>query len=156
MIGLGVIIVSVGAVFGIAFMGGMGENQAVPIDQGQAGMMAPDPTLPDTLARQEPVPEVIGSGQASYYGAELEGRPTASGELFDPAGMTAAHRTLPLGTEVRVTNLRNERSVVVRINDRGPFVGRRVIDVSHEAARRLGMLHSGTAPVRLELLASVD
>lgn len=93
-----------------------------------------------------------GSGEASYYGDELAGRATASGETFVPGGLTAAHRTLPMGSRLRVTNVTNGRSVVVRVNDRGPFVQRRVIDVSEDAARRLGMLGAGTAMVRLELL----
>ena len=94
----------------------------------------------------------IGGGRASYYGAELAGNPTASGETFDPAGMTAAHRTLPFGTRVRVTNERNGESVVVRINDRGPFHGERVIDVSTAAAEEIGLKRAGTAHVTLERL----
>ena len=79
----------------------------------------------------------IGSGMASYYGRELAGNRTASGERFDPAQLTAAHRTLPFGSLVRVTNTANGDSVVVRINDRGPFSHGRVIDVSHAAAREI-------------------
>ena len=92
------------------------------------------------------------SGEASYYGEELAGRPTASGESFDPSKMTAAHRTLPLGTRLRVTNTTNGQSVVVRVNDRGPFAKRRVLDLSKGAAKSIGMLRSGTARVRIELL----
>ena len=88
-------------------------------------------------------------GEASYYGAKFDGRRTASGETFDSSALTAAHRTLPFGTLVKVTNLASGRSVVLRINDRGPFVSGRVIDLSLAAARRLGMVHSGTAQVRL-------
>ena len=94
----------------------------------------------------------IGSGMASYYGRELAGNRTASGERFDPAQLTAAHRTLPFGSLVRVTNTANGDSVVVRINDRGPFSHGRVIDVSHAAAREIGMHRSGTAWVTLALL----
>lgn len=94
----------------------------------------------------------IGSGMASYYGRELAGNRTASGERFDPAQLTAAHRTLPFGSLVRVTNTANGDSVVVRINDRGPFSHGRVIDVSHAAARQIGMHRSGTARVKLALL----
>ena len=79
------------------------------------------------------------TGQASWYGAELAGRRTASGERFDPAGLTAAHRRLPLGTVAEVTNLATGQSVLVRINDRGPFHGKRLIDLSQGAARRLGV-----------------
>ena len=89
------------------------------------------------------------TGIASFY---KSGKVTANGEAFRPHGMTAAHRTLPFGTKVRVKNLRNGRSVVLRINDRGPFIGRRVIDVSLGAAKRLGMVHSGVAKVRVDIL----
>jgi len=94
-------------------------------------------------------------GVASYYGAAFDSLPTASGERFDMDRMTAAHRTLPFGTRVRVTNLRNGLSAVVRINDRGPFVKGRVVDVSHAAARRLRLLARGTERVRLEVLPPV-
>ncbi len=92
------------------------------------------------------------TGEASYYGNEFAGRPTANGETFDPEAMTAAHRTLPLGSVVRVTNTANGESVVVRVNDRGPYAKERVLDVSHAAARVLGMEHTGTANVRVEVL----
>jgi len=92
-------------------------------------------------------------GTASYYGRELRGRRTASGEPFNPKAMTAAHKTLPLGTRVRVTNLRNGKSVDVTINDRGPYTGGRIIDLSKGAARKIDMIRSGTAKVRLEVLA---
>ena len=95
---------------------------------------------------------LLGSGVASYYGQELAGNRTASGERFDPSGMTAAHRTLPFGSMVRVTNLTNGQSVVVRINDRGPFGRNRVIDVSHAAAKEIGLHRSGTARVSMSLL----
>ncbi len=98
--------------------------------------------------------EDIGGGVASYYGRELAGRPTASGERFDPRGLTAAHRTLPFGSKVRVTNARNGRSVVVRINDRGPFHGNRLIDLSHGAAESIGLVASGSGRVELALLGS--
>lgn len=89
------------------------------------------------------------SGRASWYG---EPQMTASGERFDKRALTAAHRTLPFGTRVRVTNTRNGRSVVVRINDRGPYSRGRVIDLSEEAARRIGMIEAGVVPVVLEVL----
>jgi rare lipoprotein A len=91
-------------------------------------------------------------GIASWYGPRFDGRTTASGERFDEDALTAAHETLALGTRVRVTNLRNGRSVVVRINDRGPHYRGRSIDLSRGAAARLGMIHPGTAPVRIEVL----
>ncbi|HLK11105.1 MAG TPA: septal ring lytic transglycosylase RlpA family protein [Candidatus Binatia bacterium] len=86
---------------------------------------------------------------ASWYGPGFEHRRTASGETFDGGALTAAHTTLPLGSRVRVTNLANGRSVVVRINDRGPFVPGRSIDLSRAAARRLDMVRTGTARVRV-------
>ncbi|MEH2285403.1 MAG: septal ring lytic transglycosylase RlpA family protein [Nostoc sp.] len=91
-------------------------------------------------------------GMASYYGYDGSGNRTASGQRFNPEGMTAAHRSLPFGTQVRVTNTRNGRSVVLRINDRGPFIRGRILDVSAGAARILGMMGSGVAPVHIEVL----
>ena len=90
-------------------------------------------------------------GLASWYGEFHHGRQTASGEVFDMTRLTAAHRTLPLGTRLRVTNLENGRIVRVRVNDRGPYVTGRVLDLSHEAARRLDMVERGVAPVRLDI-----
>ena len=89
-------------------------------------------------------------GIASYYADSLDGNPTASGEPYNKEAMTAAHRTLPFGTKVEVTNLSNDKSVVVRINDRGPHIENRIIDVSGAAAQKLGLLDSGTARVRIE------
>ena len=98
----------------------------------------------------------IGNGTASYYGRELAGNRTASGERFDPDQMTAAHPTLAFGSKVCVTNLSNGQSVIVRVNDRGPFGGRRVIDISQAAAKEIGMHRSGTAKVSLTLVADQD
>lgn len=91
-------------------------------------------------------------GTASFYGGEFNGRPTANGETFDERKLTAAHRTLRLGTRVRVTNLENRKSVVVTVNDRGPYVGGRVIDVSRRAAGVLDFVDDGTARVRIQPL----
>ena len=91
-------------------------------------------------------------GVASWYGDHEQGRPMACGEPFDEYAMIAAHRTLPLGTEVRVTNMRNGRSVVVRIMDRGPHIAGRAIDLSKAAAERLRFTHEGLAPVRILVL----
>ena len=93
------------------------------------------------------------TGTASYYGARHHGKRTASGEPFDQHGLTAAHRQLPFGTRVLVTNLSNNKSVVVRINDRGPHTRGRLIDLSRQAAEQLGMLRSGTAKVRVQGLS---
>ena len=91
-------------------------------------------------------------GMASWYGGKFHGRKTAGGQRYDMHAMTAAHKTLPFGTRVRVTNLANRRSVVLTINDRGPFVKGRVVDVSKRAAEVLRFKHQGTAQVRLEVL----
>ena len=90
-------------------------------------------------------------GIASYYGREHDGRRTASGEVFDMREMTAAHRTLPFGTRVRVTNLANGRQITVRINDRGPFRRGRILDLSYAAARKLGIVGRGVAKVRVAI-----
>jgi len=92
-------------------------------------------------------------GQASYYGARHNGNKTASGERFDQNALTAAHRSLPFGSRVQVTNLRNDKRVVVRINDRGPYAKKRIIDLSQKAAQQLDMLRDGVVPVRVEQLA---
>ena len=93
------------------------------------------------------------TGIASWYGDEFGGKPTANGEIFDPQIVSAAHKTLPLPSAVRVTNLENGRALAVRINDRGPFVAGRIIDLSHEAARLLGFENKGLARVRVQILA---
>ncbi len=116
--------------------------------------LAPAPAEAQPVVDQvdEPDVEHVGSGVASYYGRELAGNRTASGERFNPGALTAAHRTLPLGSKLRVTNKSNGKSVVVRINDRGPFAKKRVVDVSLAAAQQIGMVRAGTAMVNLELL----
>ncbi|KLE33574.1 septal ring lytic transglycosylase RlpA family protein [Aurantiacibacter gangjinensis] len=119
-----------------------------------------EPELPDhavditTIEPAEPEASQLGRGMASYYGRRFHGRPTANGERFDMHAMTAAHRTLPFGSMVRVTNTRNGQSVVVRINDRGPFIRGRTIDLSRGAAEQIGMVSAGHASVELELLES--
>jgi len=102
-----------------------------------------------------PIQPTVGSRQvgiASWYGKDFHGKPTASGEIYNMYDMTAAHKTLPLGTEVMVTNLENNRSVKVTINDRGPFVKNRIIDLSYAAAKAIGMVGPGTAEVMIEVL----
>ena len=91
-------------------------------------------------------------GVASWYGHPFDGRPTSSGEIYNMHALTAAHRTLPFGTQVRVHDLDNGQDVVVRVNDRGPFVEGRILDLSYEAAKHMGMIGAGTARVRLEIL----
>jgi len=94
------------------------------------------------------------TGTASYYGAKHHGNKTASGEPFNQHALTAANRQLPFGTQVKVTNLDNDKSVVVRINDRGPHTRGRLIDLSRKAAEQLGMLGSGTARVRVQAMGN--
>lgn len=94
----------------------------------------------------------LGNGTASYYSDEIAGNRTASGERCNPDALTAAHRTAPFGSKMRVTNLSTGQSVIVRINDRGPFRAGRIIDLSHAAAREIGMHRTGTAKVSLALL----
>lgn len=120
-----------------------------PIDDVSATSNAPAmieqaPSLPQDT--------VMGRGSASYYAAKFNGRRTASGERFDNQGMTAAHRTLPFGTLVRVTNVATGNSVVVRINDRGPFTAGRMIDVSRAAADELGLVARGHGTVELAVI----
>ena len=122
---------------------------SIPAAPPRAAVPAPaPPRLP------APAPEDFEqSGIASWYGRQHHGKRTASGEAYDMNALTAAHRTLPLGTRVRVTNLDNGRSVDVRINDRGPFAGRRVIDLSYAAAQRLGAVGTGLFRIGLKTIA---
>jgi rare lipoprotein A len=104
---------------------------------------------PLSMVHQMPNSDV---GMASWYGAERQGKPTASGELFDKDRLTAAHRKFPLGTMVRVTNLKNLEFTLVRINDRGPGIPGRLIDVSWAAAKQLGFLEAGLARVEIDVV----
>jgi rare lipoprotein A len=123
-----------------------------------AGMIALSPkSEARLLAPVMPLPLVIPGGKidlglASWYGEECDGNLTASGEVFDMKGLTAAHRTLPLGTIVQVTNLKNRKTILLRVNDRGPNFEERVIDVSWAAARCLGFLDAGLAPVQVKVV----
>ena len=94
----------------------------------------------------------IERGTASWYGEDFHGRPTSSGEIYNMFGLTAAHKLMPLGTVVKVTNMENGRSVTVKINDRGPFVDNRIIDLSYSAAEALDMVNTGISPVEVEVL----
>ena len=122
-----------------------------PAETAPAPKVAPKPVV--AIEKKTEVVKTIGTGEASFYGPGFAGRPTANGERFNPAEMTAAHRTLPFGTKVKVTNQRNGRSVVVRINDRGPYAHNRVIDLSKGAAEKIGMISTGTAQVKIEQIA---
>ena len=111
-------------------------------------------TVPYNLAAQA-AETFRQEGIASWYGREFEGRPTASGEIFDSSQLTAAHPSLPFGTRLVVTNQHNNKSVTVRVNDRGPFVAARIIDVSRAAAEQLDIMTTGTAPVVIESVGMV-
>lgn len=116
-----------------------------------SGRSAPDSSPVDRADRRVR-PGRIEKGQASWYGPNFHGRRTANGELYDMYGVSAAHKTLPFDTEVRVENLANGKKLVVRINDRGPFIRGRIIDLSLGAARKLDMVEAGVVPVRLTVL----
>jgi len=109
------------------------------------------PSAPSALPEAAPT-AVVQSGVASWYGEPFHGRRTANGEVYDMYKLTAAHRTLPFNTIVEVVNLENDTRTIVRINDRGPFVPGRIIDLSYKAARYLGMIERGTIPVELRLI----
>lgn len=98
----------------------------------------------------------VQEGLASWYGPGFHGRRTASGERFNQRDLTCAHRTLPFGTKLKVTNLRNGQELILTVNDRGPYVRNRIVDVSREAARQLDFLHQGTTRVRVETFPSVE
>jgi rare lipoprotein A (peptidoglycan hydrolase) len=146
-------ILAVGAVLVIGSCAGkaMHEEPIIPVSPA-----IPVPAMPSPVAPQ--VRDVIyrETGVASWYGRDLQGRTTASGEIFDQNGISAAHRTLPLGTVLSVTNLDNFKSIKVRINDRGPFVKGRVLELSYGAAKELGFALQGTARVKIESLEPVS
>ncbi|MBX2865518.1 MAG: septal ring lytic transglycosylase RlpA family protein [Leptolyngbyaceae cyanobacterium MAG.088] len=125
----------------------LGDGEAEPVTE-VIGRPAPPPAPPQRVAAVRS----SYSGMASWYGPGFHGRTSASGEAFNQYAMTAAHRTLPFGTQVRVTNLNNGRQVVVRINDRGPFSGGRIIDLSAGAASAIGLQSAGVGPVQIEVL----
>jgi len=138
-------ILAVGIVLSIVSCAGKGvhEEPVIPV------LPSPVPAqVPDTVYRE--------TGVASWYGRDFQGRTTASGEIFDMNGISAAHRTLPLGTVLSVTNLDNFKSIKVRINDRGPFVKGRVLELSFGAAKELGFASQGTARVKIESLDAVS
>lgn len=159
--GIAALGVSTAALAG-AFANESASPDVVKLGEGKASVEAQPLTAfaAETEETSAPAPtpstseSPMADGEASYYGSELAGNRTASGEVFDPNQLTAAHRTLPLGSKVRVTNPRNGQSVVVRINDRGPYHGNRVIDLSTAAARTIGLIRSGTGRVNLALLVN--
>lgn len=127
-------------------------NPGNPPPADAAGPPATFKTNNKTATKGQPKPLAIWECTTSWYGEDFDGRSTANGETYDMYADTAAHPTLPLGSIVRVVNTRNHRSQVVRINDRGPYVEGRELDVSYEVARKLGFDQHGLAKVRLELL----
>lgn len=162
---------AVAALSGVATAGGAGESLGAPaymaarVSAVRPVEVTPLPVLaaapatievppvPVRAARKAVAPAVsTWTGVASWYGDAFAGRRTASGERFDPGALTAAHRTLPFGARVRVTDLRSGRSVEVRINDRGPHIAGREIDLSRAAAEAIGIRSRGTGKVRIELL----
>lgn len=125
-------------------------SSADPAQQAKAD--GSDPVLQDGMPAEERAPAVMSEGYASWYGKELQGRPTASGEMFDMNKMTAAHRDFPMNSLVLVKNVDNGKKAMVKVNDRGPYVEGRIIDVSYAAARELGFAEKGTTKVQLELV----
>ncbi len=125
---------------------------AVPGGLVQADASASSP-LASAIGRG--LADLVQEGVVSWYGAAFHDRKTASGEPFDSGALTMAHPSLPFGTRVKVTNLRNGRSVVVRVNDRGPFVGTRIADLSQAAATEIGMMRRGVARARIEVLQDI-
>ena len=136
------------------------KRTAVPAENGKTPAGKKDTAGVNTAhASLLPIPGVLEkpsgfsqTGTASYYARKFHGRRTASGERYDMYELTAAHRRLPFGTMVKVTNLSNKRTVIVRINDRGPHAKKRVIDLSFAAAKRIGLVGSGTARVLVEVV----
>lgn len=116
-------------------------------------LVAPAPAVaPAAAAPAAATSADVSEGKIAHYGRKFAGRRTASGERFNPAALTLAHNTLPFGTQVRITNLANKRSVVARVNDRGPSTPGRIADLSTAAARRIGMLRAGIVEAKLEVL----
>ena len=114
--------------------------------------VAPAREVPAREPAAEPRPVQVLHGKAVWYGGRWHGRRTASGERFNKHALTAAHRSLPLGTRIRVINLENQRSVILRVNDRGPYVGRRLLDVSEQAAELLAFQRKGSTHVRVQYI----
>lgn len=132
--------------FGTAFLISLAtlanaQSASAPEASASAAVSAPAAAAMDT-----------SEGKIAYYGSKFAGRKTASGERFNPAAMTMAHKSLPFGTQVRVTNLSNDKSVVVRVNDRGPTTPDRIGDLSSGAARKIGMIRAGVVNARLEVV----
>lgn len=148
-----------GGLFGVSLLSGCGHHNASTNTQPPAQTPIPQPTTvppsgaPPAIERQPAIAgQYVEEGVASWYGVPFDGHRTSNGEIYDMHQFTAAHRTLPFNSVVRVTNLQNGKQTEVRINDRGPFVGNRVIDLSLSAAQAIEMVGPGTAQVRLEIV----
>jgi rare lipoprotein A len=133
-------------VLALLLLGGCAGRELSPSET-SAPSSVPTPVVPNEIYREQ--------GIASWYGKELQGKKTASGEVFDMDALSAAHRILPFGTMIRVTNLANSTSIKVRINDRGPFIKSRILDLSYGAARKLGFVEQGTTRVQIETVDPV-
>ncbi len=131
---------------------GAQETVTAKIDDQPTVTVLPEFSRAEEIQAEKPKSESL-VGIASYYAAKFHGKRTANGERFSSKVLTAAHLTLPFGTQLRVTNLRNMKSVIVRVNDRGPHVRGRIVDLSRAAAELIGLRHTGTARVELEILA---
>lgn len=136
------------------------QGKGQPTGTQSSGGKAPRGSKPYTIRGKtyHPLQSAHGfreEGVASWYGKDFHGKTTANGERYNMYGMTAAHKLLPFGTELRVTNLENGKSIVVRVNDRGPFVANRIIDLTKTGAEKIAMIGKGTARVRLEALGTV-
>lgn len=138
------------SVFCVLWISGCAAPRQLVTDPAPGGKAGDTPQLPAIYA---PKPVSILSGKASFYGKPQK---TASGERFDPKKLTAAHKTLPMHSVVRVVNLRNGKYVIVRINDRGPYIRGRIIDLSTAAAEQIGMINAGVTTVRVEVLKKID
>lgn len=139
-----------------SYQDGQAADYQPPADAYQAPMYQEQAYQPaaqdDRQYAPAPISQQAMVGKASYYADQYQGRPTASGETYDMYAMTAAHPSLPFGTPLRVTNVRNGNSVVVRVNDRGPLKGGRILDVSKAAAEQLGLVLYGSGEVQVEVL----
>ncbi len=132
---------------------GMSTQYSLKNNSAEAAIQPVTSSRIGTRTQQEVIFSVT-EGKASFYADQFHGRKTANGETFNMEKLTAAHPSLPFGTRVRVTNLRNGKDVIVRINDRGPFIKGRIIDLSIGAAKEIGLIKSGTTQVKLETLRS--
>ena len=143
----------IGVALAFLFQGCALTQKLSPGGTGGPLTKAPPAVAKVSLPTVEKMPKIAETGHASWYGPGFHGKKTASGEIFDQNDFTAAHRTLPLGSRVRVINLINDKSVDVAINDRGLYVGGRIIDLSRAAAKALGMVEDGLTQVRIEVFS---